>query len=83
MTSGREHGIIRRENKAEHHRSHRLAAVETVNISVLAGGESRILQRNGGAGSDDAYFLKSTHLFLFENNMFGGAGYQQTRAADQ
>ena len=22
-------------------------------------------------------------IFLFENNMFGGAGYQQTRAADQ
>lgn len=82
MTNGRERGIMPRENKAEHHRSHRLAAVETVNIRFLQMRKS-YSAKNGGARSNDAYFLKVRIYFLFENNMFGGAGYQQTRAADQ
>lgn len=54
-----------KENKAEHHRSHRLAVVETVNICFLVGStEKYSVKQGGGTGSDDAYFFKSTHLFF-------------------
>lgn len=45
-----------KENKAEHHRSHRLAAVETVNISFLQRNKIGFCKK-GRTRSGDAYFL--------------------------
>ena len=64
LTSFRYSVIIPRENKAEHHRSHRLAVVETVNILCFV----PVCENRCGnwwkRGRMMRTFLKSTH-FIF------------------
>ena len=64
LTSFRYSVIIPRENKAEHHRSHRLAVVETVNIPCFV----PVCENRCGnwwkRGRMMRTFLKSTH-FIF------------------